>query len=167
VRRTIRVIGIGLFLLTLGYSVKLPRFPDHRVADGADRAATVLHSGYPYAAIPSRAKKDSTLARWYRTRTEGPSGARKTTMIAALARKLLIALWRLVTTGEVPVALRPAPGATLSRTRKDKQGSAPDCRLMRRVADDDPRWRQCASGYGCNAAESMNPPPRSLARRSV
>ena len=36
--------------------------------------------------------------------------ARKTTMIVALARKLLIALWRLVTTGEVPdgVELRPA-----------------------------------------------------------
>ena len=47
-------------------------------------------------------QKDSALARWYRTRTEGPSGARKTTMIVALARKLLIALWRLVTTGEVP-----------------------------------------------------------------
>ena len=55
-------------------------------------------------------QKDSALARWYRTRTEGPSGARKTTMIVALARKMLIALWRLVTTGEVPdgVELRPA-----------------------------------------------------------
>jgi transposase len=55
-------------------------------------------------------QKDSALARWYRTRTQGPSGARKTTMIVALARKLLIALWRLVTTGEVPagVELRPA-----------------------------------------------------------
>ena len=55
-------------------------------------------------------QKDSALARWYRTRTEGPSGARKTTMIVALARKLLIALWRLVTTGEVPdgVELRTA-----------------------------------------------------------
>jgi transposase len=55
-------------------------------------------------------QKDSALARWHRTRTEGPSGARKTTMIVALARKLLIALWRLVTTGEVPdgVELRPA-----------------------------------------------------------
>jgi putative transposase len=42
-------------------------------------------------------QKDSALARWYRMRTEGPSGARKTTMIVALARKLLIALWRLVT----------------------------------------------------------------------
>jgi transposase len=55
-------------------------------------------------------QKDSALVRWYRTRTEGPSGARKTTMIVALARKLPIALWRLVTTGEVPdgVELRPA-----------------------------------------------------------
>src|SRR5467141_3411773 len=32
-------------------------------------------------------QKDSGLAQWYRTRTEGPSGARKTTMIVALARK--------------------------------------------------------------------------------
>jgi transposase len=55
-------------------------------------------------------QKDSALARWYRARTEGPNGARKTTMIVALARKLLIALWRLVTTGEIPegVELRPA-----------------------------------------------------------
>jgi transposase len=62
--------------------------------------------------IVSRRLRDrSAVARWYRTRTEGPSGPRKTTMIVALARKLLIALWRLVTTGEVPdgVALRPAP----------------------------------------------------------
>ena len=55
-------------------------------------------------------QKQSTLAKWFRLRTEGPSGTRKTTMIVALARKLLIALWRMVTTGEVPegVALRPA-----------------------------------------------------------
>ena len=55
-------------------------------------------------------QKQSTLVKWFRLRTEGPSGARKTTMIVALARKLLIALWRMVTTGEVPegVALRPA-----------------------------------------------------------
>jgi transposase len=55
-------------------------------------------------------QKDSALARWYRTRTaDALRGARKT-LIVALARKLLIALWRLVTTGDVPegVALRPA-----------------------------------------------------------
>ena len=57
-----------------------------------------------------RFQKDSALAQWYRTRTEGARGARRTTMIVALARKLLIALWRLATHGEVPqgVVLRPA-----------------------------------------------------------
>jgi transposase len=57
-----------------------------------------------------RFQKDSALAQWYRTRTEGAKGARRTTMIVALARKLLIALWRLATHGEVPrgVVLRPA-----------------------------------------------------------
>jgi hypothetical protein len=55
-------------------------------------------------------QKDSALARWYVGRTSGPNGARRTTMIVALARKLLIALWRLATTGVVPegVVLRPA-----------------------------------------------------------
>jgi len=55
-------------------------------------------------------QKDSALALWFRSRTEGPSGARKTKMIVALARKLLIALWQMVTSGEVPhgVVLRPA-----------------------------------------------------------
>ncbi len=33
-------------------------------------------------------------------------GARKTTMIVALARKLLIAMWRMVTTGEIPDGVR-------------------------------------------------------------
>jgi len=47
-----------------------------------------------------RFQKDSALAQWYRSRTD--SGARKTAMIVALARKLLIELWRLVTTGKVP-----------------------------------------------------------------
>ena len=58
-------------------------------------------------------QKGSGLAQWYRTRTEGPKGARKTTMIVALARKLLIALWRMVTTGVVPagVELRQLPSA--------------------------------------------------------
>ena len=54
-------------------------------------------------------QKDSALARWYRTRTES-AGKKRKTMIVALARKLLIALWHLVTIGEVPagVVLRAA-----------------------------------------------------------
>jgi transposase len=51
-------------------------------------------------------QKQSALAQWYRSRTEGMKGVRKTTMIIALARKLLIALWRMVTTGEVPEGVR-------------------------------------------------------------
>jgi transposase len=55
-------------------------------------------------------QKESTLAVWYRARTaDSRSGTRKT-MIVALARKLVIALWRFVTTGEPleGIVLRPA-----------------------------------------------------------
>lgn len=48
---------------------------------------------------------NSGLATWFKARTaDGPRSIRKT-MIVALARKLLIVLWRMVTTGEVPAAL--------------------------------------------------------------
>jgi transposase len=56
-----------------------------------------------------RFQKDSLLAQWFCARAaDGRSGTRKT-MIVALARKLLIALWRMATTGEIPegVILRP------------------------------------------------------------
>jgi len=50
-------------------------------------------------------QKNSSLADWYRRRTaDARSGTRKT-MIVALARKLLIAFWKLVTTGEAPAGL--------------------------------------------------------------
>jgi transposase len=53
---------------------------------------------------------DSVLAKWYRARTADARGVTRKTMIVALARKLLIALWRLATTDEVPegLALRAA-----------------------------------------------------------
>jgi transposase len=55
-------------------------------------------------------QKDSALAQWFNARTSDGRSATRKTMIVALARKLLIALWRLATTGEVPqgFALRPA-----------------------------------------------------------
>ena len=55
-------------------------------------------------------QKDSALTRWYRIRTADVRGATRKTMIVALARKLLVALWRLVTVGEMPegVVLHPA-----------------------------------------------------------
>ncbi len=54
-------------------------------------------------------QKESALTLWFQARTEGAPGLRKK-MVVALARKLLIALWRMTTTGEVPqgVVLRPA-----------------------------------------------------------
>jgi transposase len=55
-------------------------------------------------------QKNSALSQWYRARTaDGRPGLRKA-MIVALARKLLIALWRYVTSGEAPAGalLRPA-----------------------------------------------------------
>ena len=55
-------------------------------------------------------QKNSALTQWYRARTADARGATRKTMIVAMARKLLIALWRFVTTGEAPegVALHSA-----------------------------------------------------------
>ena len=57
-----------------------------------------------------RFQKQSALVKWFHTRTADGRMATRKTMILALARKLLVALWRLATTGEVPqgVVLRPA-----------------------------------------------------------
>jgi transposase len=57
-----------------------------------------------------RFQKESALALWYRSRTADSRVGTRKTMIVALARKLLIALWRFVTTGETleGVVLRPA-----------------------------------------------------------
>ena len=57
-----------------------------------------------------RFQKQSALAQWYRSRTADSRLDTRKTMIVALARKLLIALWRFVITGETleGVMLRPA-----------------------------------------------------------
>src|SRR6201996_7560282 len=57
-----------------------------------------------------RFQKNSALAQWYQARTADRRGATRKTMIVALARKLLIALWRFGTIGEPMdgVTLRPA-----------------------------------------------------------
>ena len=56
-------------------------------------------------------QKDSALARWWRERTAGGRRDLRKTMIVALARKLLIALWRLATQGELPDGVVLAPAA--------------------------------------------------------
>ena len=53
-------------------------------------------------------QKESALSIWYRQRTENAASTRKT-LVVALARKLLIALWRLVRDGVVPDGVRLRP----------------------------------------------------------
>jgi transposase len=57
-----------------------------------------------------RFQKGSALAQWFAARTADGRASTRKTMIVALARKLLIALWRLATRGEIPpgIILRPA-----------------------------------------------------------
>jgi transposase len=53
-------------------------------------------------------QKDSALVQWYRARTEGAGRGTRKVLIVALARKLLVELWRFATLGQLPagVALR-------------------------------------------------------------
>ena len=74
-----------------------------------------------------RFQEASGLAVWYRARTADARGGTRKTMIVALARKLLIALWRLVTTGETPdgVVLRPGGVRGLGRSGAPETVSRP------------------------------------------
>ena len=58
-------------------------------------------------------QKESALVKWYRERTADGRGRTRMALIVALARKLLIALWRMVKTGEVPqgAVVRSDPAA--------------------------------------------------------
>jgi transposase len=53
-------------------------------------------------------QKDSASVQWYRARTEGAGRGTRKVLIVALARKLLVELWRFATLGQLPagVALR-------------------------------------------------------------
>jgi transposase len=56
-----------------------------------------------------RFQPDHPLAQWYQTRVA--TGMRKTSAIVALARKLLVMLWRMAQTGEIPEGLVLNPAA--------------------------------------------------------
>jgi transposase len=56
-------------------------------------------------------QKGSPLTEWFWKRASDGRGGTRKTMIVALARKLLIVLWRLATTGETPAGLRLRPAA--------------------------------------------------------
>ena len=49
-----------------------------------------------------RNQPDSALSRWFIERVRAEGGRKRKLTIVALARKLLVALWRYVTHGEVP-----------------------------------------------------------------
>jgi transposase len=69
-------------------------------------SARVRHVMIQLAWRMLRHQPDCALVRWYRQRVETANGAGKKTFIVALARKLLIALWRFVTEGVVPEGMR-------------------------------------------------------------
>ena len=56
-------------------------------------------------------QKGSPLAEWFWKRASDARGGTRKTMIVGLARKLLIVLWRLATTGETPAGLQLRPAA--------------------------------------------------------
>lgn len=56
---------------------------------------------------------DAALTQWYRRRTENAPVRLRKVMIVALARKLLIALWRFATAGVVPEGVILTPAAQL------------------------------------------------------
>ena len=56
----------------------------------------------PLAWLWLRHQPDSALSRWFRTRTANAGKRAKRVAIVALARKLIVALWRYLTTGLIP-----------------------------------------------------------------
>ena len=55
-----------------------------------------------------RFQPDSALSQWFEARTAGARGRTRRIMIVAVARKLLVALWRYASTGLVPTGARVA-----------------------------------------------------------
>jgi transposase len=77
---------------------------------GTDRDQGISKAGNPRARCAAielawlwlRHQPESELSRWFRTRTANASKRIKRVAIVALARKLIVALWRYLTTGLVP-----------------------------------------------------------------
>ena len=85
---------------------------------GTDRDQGISKAGNPRARCAAvelswlwlRHQPDSELSQWFRPRTLNASKRTKRIAIVALARKLMVALWRYLTTGLVPAGalLKPA-----------------------------------------------------------
>lgn len=82
---------------------------DHEQGIGKNGNARVRRMLMQLAWRWLRFQPESALSRWFAERTAGAKGRIRKVMIVALARKLLIALWRYVETGEVPAGARVMP----------------------------------------------------------
>jgi transposase len=77
---------------------------------GIDREQGISKAGNPRARRASieaawlwvRHQPESELSRWFQARSAGASKRQKRIAIVALARKLMVALWRYLTTGLIP-----------------------------------------------------------------
>jgi hypothetical protein len=84
---------------------------------GIDREQGISKAGNPRARQKAielawlwlRHQPDSALTLWFRDRAAKASKRIKRIAIVALARKLMVALWRFVTTGLVPTGARLKP----------------------------------------------------------
>jgi transposase len=83
-----------------------------RIEQGISRAgnARARAMAVELALLWLRHQPDSALSRWFRARTEGRSTRVRRIAVVALARKLMVALWRYLTTGLVPegAVMKPA-----------------------------------------------------------
>ena len=125
-----RLFGLGLATATgLAREVFCRSFPDRRAiagfvgltgtpfnSGGSEREQGISKNGNPrvrrilmqLAWRWLRFQPDSALSCWFVERTGGAKGRIRKIMIVALARKLLVALWRYVETGELPAGARLA-----------------------------------------------------------
>jgi transposase len=86
---------------------------------GMDRDRSISRAGNPRARTTLiqlawlwlRYQPDSELAKWFRERVGVLQGRTRRIAIVAMARKLLIALWRFVETGVMPDGVQLSPAA--------------------------------------------------------
>jgi transposase len=120
----LRLKGVGpVFAATLANEVFYKDFRNRREvagycglapspwrSGGIDREQGISKAGNPRARLKAvelawlwrRHQPDSTLSQWFGARTANASKRIKRIAIIALARKLIVALWRYLTTGLVP-----------------------------------------------------------------
>jgi len=120
----LRLKGLGpVFAATLAHEVFYKDFHNRREvagycglapspwrSGGIDREQGISKAGNPRARLKAvelawlwrRHQPDSELSRWFAARTANTGKRAKRIAIIALARKLVVALWRYLTTGLVP-----------------------------------------------------------------